>query len=192
MSIQMSLVFGVLVVQMVVLFVLLLPLPLMLRQNLVKAATALRQNTNFKVGLYFSSVLMLLQFVDCVKKLQRFSNVENPYFAQSINSARRSEMLYDRLALKFYAQRNLYITGAVLYLALSINTVVSILRNLVNKETQLRQKKLQPSGEKEKQAMLREKINQRDLDITVMKKQLERSQAAYDSLTAQKERSKDD
>lgn len=187
----MSLVFGVLVTEMAVLFIYLLPMPFVVRRKLVNGAAALRQNSNFKVGLVFSTILMALQFMDCLKKLQRFANIENPYFAQ--NTARGGDMLYDQLALKFYAQRNLYITGAVLYLALSINTVVSILRNLVSKESDLRKLQLTPKeSDSDVLAQLRKELKLRELDIETMKKQLKSAQAAYDSLTPLEERSKDD
>lgn len=192
MSIQMSLVFGVLVTQMAILFVFLLPMPLSIRKNLVNGAAAVRLNANFKVGLIFSSILMILQFMDCLKKLQRFSHVENPYFAQ-MNTARGGDMLYDQLALKFYAQRNLYITGAVLYLGLSINSVVSILRNLVFKQIELKKLQLQPKvDDSETLAKLRKELAQRELNIETMKKQIKGAQVAYDSLTPLTERSKDD
>lgn len=190
----MSLVFGVLVTEMIILVIILLPMPLVIRRKIVGVATAVRLNSNFKVGLVFSTVLMILQFMDCLKKLKRFSKIENPYFAQTTNLARGGDMLYDQLALKFYAQRNLYITGAVLYLALSINTVVSILRNMVEKETEYRRVQLKPSAaETEKQvSKLRQELALRDKSIVAMKKQIENSQIAYDSLTPLEERSKDD
>lgn len=188
----MSLVFGVLVAQMAVLFIFLLPMPLSIRKNLVNGAAAVRLNANFKVGLVFSSILMTLQFMDCLKKLQRFAHIENPYFAQ-MNTARGGDMLYDQLALKFYAQRNLYITGAVLYLGLSINSVVSILRNLVFKQIELRKLQLQPKADdSETLAKLRKELSQREINIETMKKQIKGAQAAYDSLTPLTERSKDD
>lgn len=192
MSIQMSLVFCALVTQMAILFVFLLPMPHSIRTNLVNGAAAINLNANFKVGLIFSSILMFLQFMDCLKKLQKFSHIENPYFAQ-VNTARGGDMLYDQLALKFYAQRNLYITGAVLYLGLSINSVVSILRNLVHKQIELRKLQLQPKADdSEVLTKLRKELAQRDLNIETMKKQIKGAQAAYDSLTPLAERSKDD
>lgn len=189
----MSIVFAVLVTEMVVLFIYLLPMPFVIRRNLVNGAAALRQNANFKVGLVFSSILMALQFTDCVKKLQRYAHTDNPYYAQMANAARGGDMLYDQLALKFYAQRNLYITGAVLYLALSINTVVSILRNLVTKEAALRKLQQEPKhDDSEVVAELKKQLKQKETDLETMKKQLKSAQTAYDALTPLEERSKDD
>lgn len=191
MSIQMSLVFGVLITEMVVLFIYLLPMPFIVRQKLVDGAAAVRRNTNFKVALVFSTVLMSLQFMDCLKKLKRYAHTDNPYFAQ--NAVRGSDMLYDQLALKFYAQRNLYITGAVLYLGLSINTVVLILRDLVSRKAELRKLLLATRGSDATVVEhLRKEVHQRELDLEIMKKQLSSALAAYDSLTPLNERTKDD
>lgn len=192
----MSLVFCVLVAQMATLVLLLLPLPHALRVKILDITTALRLNVNVKGGVVFSIVLMMLQFWDCVNKVKRYSHTENPYFTQFNNQPQMSTgFLYDQLASKFYAQRNLYITGAVLYLALSINTVVGILRKLVSKETEYRRvKKLAASGttDNAEATRLRELIKQREMDIATMKKQLGGVQTAYDALTESEVRNKND
>lgn len=196
MSIQMSLVFGLLVVEMSILVLLLLPLPHMLRVRLLNVCATLRQNKNFQVGLLFTSILLGLQFLDCVNKLKRYATLENPYFAQfNTQQQMAGGLLYDKLASKFYAQRNLYITGAVLYLGLSINTVVSILRKLVFKETSYRElSKNTKSTEADDEQIrsLREQISKREVDIATMKKQLKGLQSAYDGLSASGEKSKDE
>lgn len=192
----MSLVFGLLVVEMSILVLLLLPLPHMLRVRLLNVCATLRQNKNFQVGLLFTSILLGLQFLDCVNKLKRYATLENPYFAQfNTQQQMAGGLLYDKLASKFYAQRNLYITGAVLYLGLSINTVVSILRKLVFKETSYRElSKNTKSTEADDEQIrsLREQISKREVDIATMKKQLKGLQSAYDGLSASGEKSKDE
>lgn len=196
MSIQMSLVFGLLVVEMSILVLLLLPLPHMLRVRLLNVCATLRQNKNFQVGLLFTSILLGLQFLDCVNKLKRYATLENPYFAQfNTQQQMAGGLLYDKLASKFYAQRNLYITGAVLYLGLSINTVVSILRKLVFKETSYRElskNTKSTEADDERIRSLREQISKREVDIATMKKQLKGLQSAYDGLSASGEKSKDE
>lgn len=53
-------------------------------------------------------------------------------------SASNTMLTNDQLASKFYSQRNLYISGAVLYLELAIFTVSTILKKLVAKQDTLR------------------------------------------------------
>lgn len=192
----MSLVFGLLVAEMSFLLLLLLPLPHIVRVRILDFSAKLGQNKNFKVGLLFTTVLLGLQFTDCVNKLRRFYNIENPYFAQHNTQPQMANtLLYDKLASKFYAQRNLYITGAVLYLELSINTVVSILRKLVFKENSYRELSKaagSTDAEDEQIRSLREEISRKETDIATLKKQLNGLQSAYDGLNAGETKSKDE
>lgn len=192
----MSLVFCLLMTEMAVLVLLLLPLPHVLRVRILDVCAFLRLSSNFKVGVIFTTVLLGLQFMDCVNKLKKYATLENPYFAQ-YNTAQQmaSTLLYDKLASKFYAQRNLYITGAVLYLEMSINTVGSILQKLVMKESSFRdltRNAKSTESDDEQIRSLREQIAKKDVDIATLKKQLEGMQTAYDSLNDSPVRAKDD
>lgn len=191
MTLQMTMVFGALLTQMVIVSILLVPLPYIVRSKIVNVWASVRKNSNFKVGLIFISGILVLQFVDCVQKLQKFHRKQN---LDSIAGPQLGGgLLLDQLASKFYAQRNLYLSGAVLYLGLSIHTVLLIVGKLVAKETLYRtaQKDVQKDGSEEI-ATLKEQIRKRDVEITAMKKQIEGVQKAYDSLTESTERSKDD
>lgn len=139
MSIQMSLVFGALILEMVTLLLMVLPLPHPVRVKIMDIATLLRNLKNFKIGFWFTVILLSMQFADCIQRLERFGNLGNPYFALNSQNKQFGTMSYDQLASKFYSQRNLYITGAVLYLMLAIYTVSTILKKLVSKETEFRQ-----------------------------------------------------
>lgn len=191
MTLQMTMVFGALLTQMVIVSILLVPLPYIVRSKIVNVWASVRKNSNFKVGLIFVSGILVLQFVDCVQKLQKFHRKQN---LDSIAGPQLGGgLLLDQLASKFYAQRNLYLSGAVLYLGLSIHTVLLIVGKLVAKETLYRtaQKEVQKDGSEEIDT-LKEKIRKRDVEIAAMKKQIEGVQKAYDSLTESAERSKDD
>lgn len=182
MSIQMSLIFGTLVVQMGVLVVLLLPLPHSIRLRIVDITWVLQQNNNFRVVVTFTSLLLGLQFMDCVRRLHKFNNSGNPYFTGYLNIS--GSLTHEQLATKFYSQRNLYLTGAVLYMGLSIATVVSILRKLSKKEGDFRglakPAAVEDKAEVEKYEAL---IKQRESDIAALKKQVLGLQRAYDELT---------
>lgn len=192
----MTLVFGILMAEMSFLLLLLLPLPHVLRSRILDGCAVLRLNANFNVGLIFVTALLGLQFFDCLNKLKRYSMIENPYFAQHNTAPQMAgTLLFDQLASKFYAQRNLYITGAVLYLELSINTVVSILRKLVLKENLYRKASIESEDttkEDEQVRELREQISKKQVDIDTLKKQLKGLQSAYDGLTDVKAISKDE
>lgn len=192
----MTLVFCILMVEMSFLLLLLLPLPHVVRIRILDGWGFLRKNANFNVGLYFTTALLGLQFLDCLNKLKRYAQVDNPYFAQ-LNTAQQmaGTLLYDKLASKFYAQRNLYITGAVLYLGLSIQTVVSILRKLVLKESSYRGLTNGTAGTESEDVQirrLREQIKKKQVSIDALKKQLKGLQSAYDGLNDAPVNSKDE
>lgn len=181
----MSLVFGLLIFEMGYLLLLMVPLPFPVRQRLVNGSVKLNQSRNFKSGWAFTTVMLGLQFIDCVQKLQRYHSVDGSFQVRDAGPAR-----YDQLASKFYSQRNLYITGAVLYLEISIVTVVTILKKLVQKEELYRAATTAETGlsdkhtddNKEEAAKLRELIKQKENDIAVFRKQLDGAQKQYDSL----------
>ncbi|CCE89068.1 Piso0_001866 [Millerozyma farinosa CBS 7064] len=194
MSIQMSLIFGTLLLQMTALLVILLPLPLKARKAIVNMAESLKSSKNFNIGLWFSLILLGLQFADCFNRLQRFSHIGNPYLLVSSRDIDYSAISYDQLASKFYSQRNLYLTGAVLYLTLAINTVLGILKKLVSKATEYN--KISSEGTEETEPSeaekLKSEIKSKDASITGLKKQIEGLQTSYDSLNETKSVSKED
>lgn len=176
MSLQMTLVFAVLVTQMVVLTVLVLPSPYVVRKNLVKVYNMLKSNSNVKVGVIFVSVLMLLQFFDCWNRLKKFHH----------HTKGLHEMTPEHLATKFYSQRNLYISGAVLYLGLAIGTVMTIIDKLVLKLTHIRELKEKLASGKEEDKTEKEKyerlIELKKQDLATLNKQLAGLQRSYDDL----------
>lgn len=172
--------------QMVVLSLLLLPMPFKFRRKLLDVATLLEQSTNFKVGFVFTTALLGLSFFDCVNRLSRFSSYSNqPYFT-TLNF-QSGALTHDQLATKFYTQRNLYLNGAVLYLELSIYTIVGVLRKLVKKETEFRAltsiKKGDFASESEEIEKYKDLIKQKEIDISTLKKQILGLQKAFDELT---------
>ncbi|KAF3989087.1 hypothetical protein FT663_03758 [Candidozyma haemuli var. vulneris] len=195
MSLQMSLVFGLLVFEMSYLLLLLVPLPFAVRQKLVNGSVRLNQSKNFKSGWAFTTVMLGLQFIDCVQKLNKYHTSDGFPQSREVGTAR-----YDQLASKFYSQRNLYITGAVLYLEVSIFTVVTILKKLVAKEESYRaatsvetgKGDSQTSDQQEEAAELRKLIKEKENDIATFRKQLEGVQRQYDSLNPAEVRSKSD
>ncbi|KAK6201720.1 ER 25 kDa transmembrane protein [Scheffersomyces amazonensis] len=189
MSIQLSLVFGAMVIQMITLVVLLLPLPYPIRKKIIDFTFVLQKSQNFKVGVVFTIILLILQFLDCVNRLRRLDGYNDPYFTTAgITKEARAQLSYDQLATKFYSQRNLYLSGAVLYLMVAIGTVITIVRKLVKKETDYRNLLAREStngddGEIEKYKQL---IKLKQNDIDTFKKQLSGLQSAYDGLNPDK------
>lgn len=190
MSLQMSLVFATLMFEMLVLVAFILPLPLVVRQRFIDGVDLLRKLKNFQVGCVFTTVLLVMQFYDCLNRLNKYDYVSNPYYTttSAADHKIRTPLTSEQVASKFYSQRNLYITGAVLYLELAIATVLPILRRLVAKETEYRKLSaaekatLSNTGTTEKEK-LQKLIAAKDLDIATFKKQIKGLQSSYDQLT---------
>ncbi|RLV83155.1 Endoplasmic reticulum transmembrane protein 1 [Meyerozyma sp. JA9] len=193
MSLQMSLIFAALCGEMITLFVLVCPIPHPVRVRMMHATEVLRTSNNFKIGVIFSTILLGMQFVDCVNRLKKFSELGNPYFGSfsTTNQQIAGSLTSGQLASKFYAQRNLYLTGAVLYLELAIWVVVGIVEKLVAKETQLRVLNSKATSDEEAEKY-KELIRKKEVDIKAFKVQIEGLQRAYDSQTPDTNISKDD
>lgn len=181
MSIQMTLVFSSLCLEMGFLLLLVLPLPHIIRTQIVDIVFLLEKSTYFKTGVGFWTMLMSMQVADCVQKLNKFTgnHGENPYYAQ--NHHQNVPLTHEQLASKFYAQRNLYISGAVLYLMISIYTVVSIVKKLVLKEKAVREFK--PVNNDDEVVKYKELLIVKQQDIDTLKKQVNGLQLSYDTLT---------
>ncbi|CAI5759630.1 unnamed protein product [Candida verbasci] len=179
----MSFVFVTMVVQMVFLFLLVVPLPFVIRSQIVELTFKLQKSQNFKVFLTFALVLMGLQFFDCLQKLDKYKHTTSNPLYPGTN--------YDQLASKFYAQRNLYLSGAILYLQMSISTVITIVRKLVLKEREIRNfgKNVDISEEIVK---LKQLIELKQKDIDTMKKQIGGIQTAYNQLNIDERTNKHD
>lgn len=153
----------------------------------------LRKLNHYKIGVVFTTILLAMQFIDCVNRLKKFLELGNPYFGSFSTSSQQiaGTLSSSQLASKFYAQRNLYLTGAVLYLELAIWVVVGIVEKLVAKETQFRLLSTPASNEEEVEKY-KELIRKKEVDIATFKKQIEGLQKAYDQQTPSTSISKDD
>lgn len=193
MSIQMNLVFITLCVEMGTLFMMVLPLPHILRRKFIHFIEIIQKSQNFKVGLIFFTIILGLQFIDCVNRLNKLDYLKTPYFTMS-NMSSNTMLTNDQLASKFYSQRNLYLSGAVLYLELAIYTVITHLKKLVAKEDKLRSLNVKQTfaSEDEEIAKYKQLIESKEKDIEVMKKQIKGIQTSYDQLNPSKPISKSD
>ncbi|KAI5959396.1 YET1 [Candida pseudojiufengensis] len=198
MSLQLSIVFGIMVFQMTFLLILVLPVPYIIRSKIIELYNIVTNFKNFKVFLIFSISLMSLQLMDCLQRLQKFQKNENSNLSNGFVN-------YDRLASKFYSQRNLYLSGSILYLTLCIFTVVTIVKKLVLKEKIYREEILKQTSGKSTTTTsdnndatlaeiekLKHQIEFKERDIKNLKEQIKNNQAAYDKLNVETIITKDD
>ncbi|CAL1194183.1 Endoplasmic reticulum transmembrane protein 1 [Candida parapsilosis] len=165
----------------------------MVRSQIVTLYTKITTAQNFRIFLMFSITLMSLQFYDCIQRLEKYRRVQE-------NDVLQGFVNYDKLASKFYSQRNLYLSGAILYLLMGIYTVASIVKKLVLKEKLYREliaerddgSKTGKSDDSEEIVKVKHLIELKQKDINALKKQLNGLQTAYDGLNKGEERSKGD
>ncbi|ODV95491.1 hypothetical protein PACTADRAFT_58345 [Pachysolen tannophilus NRRL Y-2460] len=174
MSIQMLFIFVALIVEMVMLSILVLPLPFVVRKKVVEVFHMLITISNFRIGMYFIGVIISIMFID---SFNRSSIKASQYPVVTGGSSSRFYLTSTELASRNYNQRNMYLTGAVLYFGIAIPTVISILKKLIKHKTKLENAK--KVDDTEKVASIKAEIKKKDLDIETFKKQLKGLNEAY-------------
>ncbi|GME71449.1 unnamed protein product [[Candida] boidinii] len=211
MSIQMTLIFGTLVFEMAILTIFVLPLPHKVQDKFVLIFYKLYENQNVKIGTGFFLSLISIIFFDALRisipsipsddsiDLLSTNNFgETGLFSGDKNAgtgvqANNNYIInpWEARSKKFHAQRNLYITGAVLFFAASIFTIVMLLKNTVkNKEILITIKKGQDEKGDVKRdpneltltefELLKEELKKKETDAVILRKQYEGLSKSYD------------
>jgi predicted transcriptional regulator len=85
------------------------------------------------------------------------------------------------MARLFYSQRNVYITGAILFLTVAIPTVFTIVRRLIKYE-ELKQQSLDPKLVSDKIKELQAQLEAKARDLETLQKQKRGLEHSYDEL----------
>lgn len=126
MSLYLTLLFLLLVTEMAILFVLLMPLPHMVRKRIGYMYNNLKASSQMKTVLVVFSILVSSLFADSMKRGARPLPLD------------RNLVTPDMLATKAYHQRNIYISGFILYFGLCIPIVMGVIAKLVKYEDTLK------------------------------------------------------
>lgn len=128
MGVYLAALFSLLVIEMAILFVLVLPLPQRMRRWLYLRYSIVSSNKKFRTYMVGVMVFVGLLFIDSWKrsqiKVSTYRDQKNPYIINSVTPV-------DALASRAYNQRNVYISGFIIYFCICILTVMSILRRIV-------------------------------------------------------------
>ncbi|KAH8549125.1 B-cell receptor-associated protein 31-like-domain-containing protein [Umbelopsis sp. PMI_123] len=183
MTLHYSICFGIMVAEIVIFGVLILPLPKHWRRQLVKFVSKSPLVAKAVHVLKIIFVFVLVLFIDAVNRLQRPGGLDD-------QSAANSHLMHDMrteaafAARKFYAQRNLYLTGFTLFLSLILNRTHQLLVELSAAEEELRVVKGQ-AGNGDESKFLREQIaelKKKQLDYDTLKKQAAQQNKEFDRL----------
>jgi phosphatidylglycerophosphate synthase len=167
----MSLLFAALTIQMVALTFLVLPLPLKIRRPLLNVYIRISESREFKTVYYITNILVLLLFIDSFQKVIKLKTDDGELKSTyNLNN--------DRIVKVFYNQRNLYISGIIVFFSIAIPTVFQIIRRLVKyQELKLENKKA------EDPILLKKKIEALTKDLEAFKKQKAGLEKQFQELT---------
>ncbi|KAI9267878.1 B-cell receptor-associated protein 31-like-domain-containing protein [Phascolomyces articulosus] len=196
MTIYYTLTFGILVTEMIIFCILVLPLPSHWRRAMLKFAS-----TSPAVGkalhvlkIIFAFIFIL--FIDTINRLQRIDSVE-------ADGEQRQHYDYsyeaNNKAKKFYAQRNLYLTGFTLFLSLILERTSTLVFQVLKREEELENLKKETNstteghqefidkedGYKKEIAALNselKQLKQQDRDFETLKKQVAQQSVEYNRL----------
>ncbi|GMM53540.1 Yet1 protein [Maudiozyma humilis] len=192
MSLYFTLLFALLTVEMAVLFVLVLPLPYTVRKGAYQTYQKLAVNTQVKTVVIIVGVIVGLLFADSWKRAQIAVHMFHHNISLSSEGEGESRGRYDShavtptqaLASRAYNQRNVYISGFILYFMVGIATVMSVMRRLVKYQGLLREKAGKASagsGDDDKEtAELKKELLLKQKDLAAMQKQVENAQKFFD------------
>jgi hypothetical protein len=178
MSLFYGMVFYLLVAELLFTLTLVLPLPLSWKQGLWKRLSKFKQIKSFlRVSLLFISLL----FIDALRKsfaLKAEGTAKDP----------QSDAYFH--AKMFYAQRNIYLTGSTIVLALVLNRFLAFISDLVKQEEKTLLLKSQSTKTRQELLKLVESESDKDFLVTKLKEQvtlLESKVKDYDILKKQAE-----
>lgn len=159
--------------------ILVLPLPLKLRKQFLKLYEYLFTSTEIKTTVYISLTLIGLLFIDSLQKNFKLKT-SNTYDPRNIQSTYAQGP--DVMAKIFYNQRNLYISGAVLFFGVAIPTVFKIIRRLIKYE-EFNLEKTSKEARDAKVQELKDELAKKEQDIEAFKSQKKGLEKAYDDLS---------
>lgn len=169
MSIQMSLVFAITIVEMALIIILLFPLPTKFQQLLLNKYKIYTTTSNFQIVLIFIDALVSVMFVDaCKNGLQWGKGDEIIEFSKNT---------WDEKAKKFYSQRNLYILGALLAFQVCIWFLMMQLSSIIKNKNKLTV--LVTAEKKPANAEIEKELKKLELDVSNLKKQYDSAWEQY-------------
>merc|ERR1712032_437664 len=177
MTLYYSIVFGLLVLEMTMFLALIVPLPFTVRRKLFRFLATNPVVSQFMYALKITFIFVAILFVDAVQRMLKATNED-----RQSKEGRLAESLMGGInyaARKFYAQRNMYLTGFTLFLSLILSRTYSLLLDLINAQEELAA--LKKGGAKG--ALSGDAEKKYKLEIETLKKQTSQQQQEYNRLS---------
>lgn len=174
MSLYYNLVFGVLSTEIVVFTILALPLPSKFRKPITLVLAKPFRSPTVQVTIKCILGFILLLFVDTINRVYSINT--------ELFDASQSNMPYDRTEIqsrKFYAQRNMYLTGITLFLTFASVRTFGLVWELLELKEDYRGTASSPTPSLSVTATreeLKKLIKEKDEEINLLKEQAEELQ----------------
>ncbi|KOG98256.1 Yet1p [Saccharomyces eubayanus] len=179
MSLYFTALFLMLTVEMVMLFIFVLPLPFRIRRGIFSSYNQLTAKQQIKTVIVIMGGLVGLLFIDSWKRSQIRVSLYHNDNSGSMGSSAVTPI--QALASRAYNQRNMYISGFILYFSICIPTVMSIVKRLVKYQGLINEQKKQKLT---KTSPRTEKVSKK-ADSTKLEEQLKKKQISLEGLQKQ-------
>lgn len=182
MALYYNLVFVLLVFEMALFAVLSLPLPSKLRGPLIRAVSSPFQSREVTIAIRCIIVFVLVLFVDSVN---RVATINEELTNESIIGQPNAALISGHSevhARKFYAQRNLYLTGFTLFLTLIVSRTYGLVAELLKLKEEVKSTPDAASSNEKVQSLLLD-LEEKDEKIDILKKQAESLRQEYDAVS---------
>ncbi|KAF9450747.1 B-cell receptor-associated 31-like protein [Macrolepiota fuliginosa MF-IS2] len=191
MTIHYSLTFFLLAAEMITFCLLVAPLPFAVRKRVFSFLSTSPIVAKIIYGLKISFIFVAILFADALQRMFRVAETELAKSGQTMTPDARAEA--NQHARKFYAQRNVYLTGFCLFLSLVLTRTFQITLELIRTQEEYTKLKKEAgntrSAEAEKEiADLKKKLAAREakeLDFKTLKKQASQNSKEYDRLATE-------
>lgn len=197
MTLYYSLVFLLLVFEMVVFGALIVPLPYTVKRKLFTFISESPLVAKLQYGIKITFIFILILFIDSCNRVYRVQLESSAATKDRATEALGGTARMEVQARKFYSQRNMYLCGFTLFLSLILNrTYVMILDQLRLEEeikrlngdpkSKVSDGKLDQAGGLGEIGRLKKELAQKEKDIEILKKQGDGFQQEYNRLSDQK------
>lgn len=171
MTLYYSIVFALLVFEMAMFMVLIVPLPFSARRKLFQFLATSEVVAKINYGVRITFIFVAVLFIDAFQRMMKVSAESHVAQENQGFTDFRSESNYH--AKKFYAQRNVYLTGFTLFLSLILARTYSLVLDLINAQEELASSVDGASPEDK----------QYKTQVDTLKKQVEQQQQEYNRLS---------
>lgn len=198
MTLYYSLVFLLLVAEMILFMLLIVPLPFTIRRKMFTFISESPLVAKLQYGMKITFIFILILFIDSVNRVYRVQ-VELAAASESSNQGGRAAVLgHERMevqARKFYSQRNMYLCGFTLFLSLILNRTYIMILEVLRLEEKVKRYEGDPKASgKESEKLgnvgsvgeigrLKKELAEKDRDLQTLKKQSEGLNREYGDLS---------